>query len=115
MDEVLAANLHDGLTSILDAYDLMATEGGPTAHQALADSAVPRLTGTLRDLLDQHRSDPRGRCRICQPRWRIRPPRCRVLLIAHQHLIAVETPATPTRAARHATPAGPAHPRPAGA
>ncbi|MEV0681710.1 hypothetical protein AB0I60_34830 [Actinosynnema sp. NPDC050436] len=115
MDEVLAASIHAELDGTLATYDRMAVDGDPTAHQALLTSGVLRLTGTIRDLLDEHRPDPRGRCRTCRPRWRIgRAPRCPVWFTVHRHLIAVEQPGTPTRAARHATPAGPAHTRPAG-
>ncbi|MGM1060637.1 hypothetical protein [Saccharothrix sp. Mg75] len=105
MDEVLAAGLHGGITDYLDYLERMVVLGDDATRVSLLDGELPKLTATVRDLIEQHRPDSKGRC-PCRPRWRRgRTPSCRVWATAHRHLIAVEPAAPPTSAARHVTPA----------
>lgn len=104
MDEVLAASLLGGITDHLDYLERLLALGDDHTRASILASELPKLTATVRDLIEQHRPDSQGRC-PCRPRWRRgRTPSCRVWATAHRHLIAVE-PAAPPTAARHATPA----------
>lgn len=106
MDEVLAASLHGGITDHLDYLERLLALGDDHTRASILASELLRLTATVRDLIEQHRPDSEGRC-PCRPWWRRgRTPSCRVWATAHRHLIAVESVAPPTGAARHAISAG---------
>ncbi|MGM1058372.1 hypothetical protein [Saccharothrix sp. Mg75] len=99
MDEALTAESHGDLTGHLDYLEHMLVLGDDATRTAILAGELPKLTATVRDLIEQHRPDSKGRC-PCRPRWRRgRTPSCRIRATAHRHLIAVEPAAPPTSAA----------------
>lgn len=111
MDEVLRTTLCTAVYDRLDYLDTIVNDADAPSRVALADSAIPMLTGAWRDLLGEHEPDEHGRCRACSPRWTRRAQRCSVWQMAHRHLIpdVLERPAEGGRTAgRHALrPASP--------
>jgi hypothetical protein len=75
----------------LDRLDLVATEGEPEALLAIARSELYRLSASLRALLDEHRPDENGRCRVCPGTLRGRRWPCTVWVIAHRQLLSGRT------------------------
>lgn len=105
MDDAPAAGSHGGIADYLDYLERMVVLGDDTTRASLLNGELPKLVATVRDLIEQHRPDAKGRC-PCRPWWRRgRTPSCRIRATAHRHLTAVEPDAPPTSAPRHATPA----------
>ncbi|QFZ20511.1 hypothetical protein [Saccharothrix syringae] len=105
MDDIPAAGSHGGITDYLDYLDRLVRLGDDATRASLLNGELPKLVATVRDLIEQHRPDSKGRC-PCHTWWRRgRTPSCRVRATVHRHLIAVEPAAPRSSAARHATPA----------
>ncbi len=90
MDEILAATLSQAVHERLDYLDTLFECADDRSLSALADIEITRLTDTLRDMLDQHRPDARGRCRQCSGLFRHRAHPCSLWTVAHQHLVTAD-------------------------
>ncbi|MBO0839645.1 MAG: hypothetical protein J2O49_02355 [Sciscionella sp.] len=94
----------------IDHVTALAEHAGDTTAAELARAELPRLVGALRAVLDEHRPDARGRCRVCRGRSLFRravAAPCRAYLNAYLSLtIDTEPPSAhpATESARPATP-----------
>jgi hypothetical protein len=102
MNKTLTTMLSRAVHGRLDYLDRLICRTDDRPPSSLADVEIARLTVTLRDLLNQHGQDDRGRCRECSGLFRRRAHPCSVWTVAHQHLVAncVE-PTGPAATRRH--------------
>lgn len=99
MDQVLVATLTTAVEDRLDLLDDLADRNDAASLAQLAESELPSLTATIRDLLLAHQADERGRCRGCRVRWRRRA--CPVRTCLYRHLIGDIPGQRDARHARH--------------
>lgn len=92
MDEVLSSALQSAVCGRLDYLDRLCHEGDEQSKAALANTEITRLTEAWRSLLAAHQPDKRGRCPECSGRRQPRRHPCSVWTIAHQHLLAADSP-----------------------
>jgi len=88
---VLGQILRQGVWDRLDMLDELASNADNGSLLSVARSELPRLTSGWCALLTAHAPDPRGRCRECSKRWRLRSAPCGVWRTAHEHLVGAET------------------------
>jgi hypothetical protein len=84
MDEVVRRAVLDRL----DSLDMVAHEGPAEALLPVARDEMFRLSEGFRALLEEHRPDEDGRCRVCPATWRTRRWPCSVWTTAQRQLIS---------------------------
>jgi hypothetical protein len=102
LDESMSAQLGTLADFVVRADD--------AALASVAKSEIPPLVATVRALLEEHKPDANGQCRVCKVRrvrflffwWRRPNVPCRAYLTAFQHLVGIASEQV-SEGGRHST------------
>ncbi|WP_173139962.1 hypothetical protein [Kibdelosporangium persicum] len=87
MTYVFAAVMRDAMTERLAGLERLASNADFATSVTPATTELGTLASAMREILDLHQPDRKGRCRSCAGLLRNHRFPCRIWRIAHHHLL----------------------------